>query len=100
MLSLKINLNKKSLVFSLFCIMALLQYSNVWAASYEEGKKAYLDKDYAQALAILEPLAEKGNSQAQVTLGIMYDFGHGVAKDQAKAIEWRSEEHTSELQSP
>jgi len=88
MLSLKINLNKKSLIFSLLCIMALMQYSNAWAASYEEGKKAYLDKDYAQALAILEPLAEKGNSQAQVTLGIMYDFGHGVAKDPAKAIEW------------
>ena len=68
--------------------MALLQYSNAWAASYEEGKKAYLDKDYAQALAILEPLAESGNSQAQVTMGIMYDFGHGVAKDQAKAVEW------------
>jgi len=81
-------LNRNSLIFSLLCILALLQYSNAWAASYEEGKKAYLDKDYARALEILKPLAENGDSQAQVTLGIMYDFGHGVAKDPAKAIEW------------
>jgi len=88
MFSLKINLNRNSLLFSLLCILVLLQYSNAWAANYEEGKKAYLDKDYARALEILKPLAENGDSQAQVTLGIMYDFGHGVAKDPAKAIEW------------
>ena len=69
-------------------MLALLQYSNAWAASYAEGKQAYLDKDYARALEILKPLAENGDSQAQVTLGIMYDFGHGLAKDPAKAIEW------------
>lgn len=88
MLSLKINLNRNSLIFSLLCIFALLQYSNAWAAGYEEGKQAYLDKNYSRALEILKPLAENGDSQAQVTLGIMYDFGHGVAKDPAKAIEW------------
>jgi len=88
MLSLKIHLNRNLLQFSLLCTLALLQYSNAWAASYEDGKKAYLDKDYALALEILKPLAENGDSQSQVTLGIMYDFGHGVAKDPAKAIEW------------
>lgn len=88
MFSLKINLHRNSLIFSLLCILAPLQYSNAWAANYEEGKRAYLDKDYALALEILEPLAEKGDSQAQVTLGIMYDFGHGVTKDSANAIEW------------
>jgi len=88
MFSLKINLNRNSLIFSLLCILACLLHSNVWAANYEEGKKAYLNKDYAQALKILKPLAENGDSQAQVTLGIMYDFGHGVVKDQSKAVEW------------
>lgn len=88
MLSLKINLNRNSLIFSLLCFLTLLQYSNAWAAGYAEGKQAYLDKDYARALEIFKPLAENGDSQAQVTLGIMYDFGHGLAKDPAKAIEW------------
>lgn len=88
MLRQKTDLSGYSLIFSFLCIFALLHCSNAWAASYEEGKQAYLNKDYAKALEILKPLAENGDSQAQVTLGIMYDFGHGVGKDPAKAIEW------------
>ena len=60
----------------------------VSAASFEEGKEAYLAKDYEKALSILKPLAMKGHAKAQVTLGIMYDFGHGVEKDPAMAVEW------------
>ena len=88
MLNLKLNLSRNLFLFPLICILVFLQWTTVWAANYEEGKKAYLDKDYAQALSILKPLAELGDSQAQVTLGIMYDFGHGVVKDPSKAIEW------------
>lgn len=58
------------------------------AQDYEAGKQAYLAKDYDKALEILEPLAEAGNSDAQVTLGLMYDYGHGVERNPAKAIEW------------
>ncbi len=60
----------------------------VSAASFEEGREAYLAKDYEKALSILEPLARKGHAKAQVTLGIMYDFGHGVERDPVKAVEW------------
>lgn len=81
-------MNKNSFLFPLLCIVALLPWSNVWATSYEEGKKAYLAKDYNKALTIIKPLAEGGDSQAQVTLGIMYDFGHGVPKDETEAIQW------------
>jgi TPR repeat protein len=89
MFKLKTNLNRNLFLFLFLCFLALLQSVTVRAAaSYEDGKKAYLDKDYAQALKILKPLAENGDSQAQVTLGIMYDFGHGVSKDPGKAIEW------------
>lgn len=58
------------------------------AASYEEGREAYLAKDYAKALEILEPLAEKGHAKAQINMGLIYDFGHGVEKNTAEAIEW------------
>ena len=88
MFSLKLTLNRNSSIFSIICILILFQHSNVWAASYEDGKKAYLDSDYARALEILKPLAENGDPQAQITLGIMYDLGHGVAKDSSKALEW------------
>jgi TPR repeat protein len=93
MFNLKINLSENSFLFPALCFLALLICNGVWcngawAASYEEGKQAYLAKDYQAALAILKPLAEIGDSQAQVTLGIMYDFGHGVSKDPAEAIKW------------
>ena len=61
---------------------------NASAASFEEGREAYFSKDYKKALSILKPLAVKGNAKAQVTLGTMYDFGHGVDKDVLIAVEW------------
>lgn len=58
------------------------------AATYEEGKQAYLGKDYARALAILKPLAENGDSRAQIMLGLMYDYGHGVPETPAESLKW------------
>ncbi|MCG8323907.1 MAG: SPOR domain-containing protein [Thiotrichales bacterium] len=58
------------------------------AQDYEEGKQAFLDQDYRRALEILQPLAESGHSQAQVTLGIMHDNGHGVPVDAETAFKW------------
>ena len=92
-LDLKIRLSRDSFLFSALCLLMLLFCDgiwchDVWAASYEKGKQAYLAKDYEAALVILKPLAESGDSQAQVTLGIMHDFGHGVSKDPTEAIKW------------
>ena len=69
-------------------LFLFLSFSTAFAASFEEGREAYLAKDYAKALSILKPMAEKGHAKAQVTLGIMYDFGHGVEKDPAIAVDW------------
>jgi len=76
-------MNMSSLIFCL-----LFFSSSVYAATYDEGKQAYLNQDYQRALEILKPLAEQGNSQAQITLGLMYDYGHGVEKDSAESIKW------------
>lgn len=69
-------------------LVLLLATASVAATSYSEGKKAYLAKDYSKALAILHPLAEQGDSNAQVMLGLMYDYGHGVKADQEQAVDW------------
>ena len=58
------------------------------AQTLEEGKAAYNAKDFTQAMAILKPLAEGGNSEAQVTVGIMYDYGQGVEKNPQEAFKW------------
>ena len=72
----------------LLTVLILLFSVNASAQDYEEGKQAFLDENYAKALEILKPLAESGHSQAQVTLGIMYDNGHGVSADPEEAFKW------------
>ncbi len=71
----------------ILCLFFFLSTS-AYATGYEEGKKAYLGKNYEQALKILKPLAEEGNSQAQITLGLMYDYGQGVDKDPSESLKW------------
>lgn len=81
--------NRYSRITCLLVSLALLTLTTVVAAQdYEAGKQAYLAKDYEQALDILEPLARRGNSDAQIMLGLMYDYGHGVGQDTLKAIDW------------
>ncbi len=90
MLSINQRLFKQYIVMplNLAGYIVMLSGGALHAEDYEEGKQAYLDKDYAKALEIIRPLAESGDSQAQVTLGVMYDFGHGVEKDPGEAIKW------------
>jgi len=74
----------------LFCILALWLASVVPVrADLEAGKRAYEQAaDYATALKELTPLAEQGNADAQVLLGLMYLRGLGVSKDPAVALKW------------
>lgn len=58
------------------------------AQTYEDGRGAYVRGDYTHAHELLLPLAEEGNAGAQTILGIMYDYGHGVEKDEVKALDW------------
>ncbi|MFQ5844123.1 MAG: tetratricopeptide repeat protein, partial [Planctomycetota bacterium] len=53
-----------------------------------EAVEAIRKGDYAKALKILVPLAQKGDAQAQYNLGQMYFSGWGVAKDWNKAEAW------------
>ena len=57
-------------------------------AGLDEGVAAYDRGDYATALREWRPLAEQGNANAQVNLGLMYDNGRGVPQDYAEAMRW------------
>ena len=50
-------------------------------AAYERG-------DYATAFPLIKRFAEQGDSQAQFTLGVMYDQGLGTAQSDAEAVRW------------
>jgi TPR repeat protein/transglutaminase-like putative cysteine protease len=57
-------------------------------SGYEEGLAAYRSRNYALALIKWKPVADQGNSSAQVYLGDMYRDGRGVAQDYDEASRW------------
>jgi TPR repeat protein len=57
-------------------------------ADFEEGRAAYQRGDYALALCELKHAAEKGNTDAQGFLGVMYTSGQGVPQDLGQALKW------------
>jgi TPR repeat protein len=73
---------------SFFLFVFFVFSASLYAATYEDGKQAYLNKEYDRALSILKPLAQAGDSQAQITMGLMYDYGHGVEKNPSESIKW------------
>jgi hypothetical protein len=58
------------------------------AGPLEDGAAAIQRGDFAEALRLWKPLAEKGDPTAQYNLGLMYEKGDGVAKDDAEALRW------------
>jgi S1-C subfamily serine protease len=71
---LPINVNAKS------AVQAEQQFAMGWEA-YEQGK-------FSDALEIWEPLARYGNKDAQINLGVMYDYGKGVTESPEMAARW------------
>lgn len=57
-------------------------------AGWDEGWAAYEQGDYEMALQEWRPLAEQGDADAQYNLGVMYQYGRGVAEDPAEAATW------------
>ena len=80
----------KAILRSVFLALAIILASAVPpnAGPFEDGHAAYARGDYANALRLLEPLADQGVAGAQIDLGRMYRFGRGVPKDDAAAHMW------------
>ena len=53
-----------------------------------DGFAAYERGDYDTAFKELKPLAEQGDTDAQHSLGVMYDTGQGVPQDYKEAATW------------
>ena len=58
------------------------------AGPLEEGLAAYDNYNYCAALKTLQPLAEQGNVEAQIRLGLIYRDGSCTRSDSAKAMKW------------
>jgi len=58
------------------------------AGPLEDAVAAYQRGDYATALRLWHPLAEQGDADAQFHLGVMYESGQGLLRNDAEAIKW------------
>jgi len=75
----------------LFIICALSFISACGATDderWDDGNSAYERGDFAEALNIYTPFAERGLAFAQFNLGVMYDAGEGTPEDNKAAVKW------------
>ena len=56
--------------------------------SYRQGWAAYDHGDYQRAAQLWLPLANSGHVNAQTNLGVMYEYGKGVAQSARQAANW------------
>ena len=57
-------------------------------AGMDEADAAYNRGDFETTYAELRPIAEGGDARAQILLGILYEYGSGVPRDDAEAVRW------------
>ena len=60
-------------------------------AALQEAESAFKSENYPKALALLRPLAERGNPRAQNGLAIMYARGMGVSRNLDQAFKWHQQ---------
>ena len=73
---------------TLAALLLLATASTAYAGPLEDALAASKKSDYATALRLFRPLAEKGNVVAQSALGFMYETSEGVPQDYAEAAKW------------
>lgn len=60
------------------------------AQQFQQAKALFQQRNYAAAAALLLPLAKQGHMDAQYSLGYLYHYGQGVARDEQQALYWIS----------
>lgn len=73
-------------IFSL--ILPALEPLAASADEYDNGIEAYQAGNYTQALQQWKTLAKLSHAQATYNLGFMYEFGYGVAPNDAQAFNY------------
>ena len=58
------------------------------AYAYYAGTKEGVDINYTTSFKYYLKLTEYGNERAMFNIGLLYEYGLGVAPDHSKAIEW------------
>ena len=76
-------------ILSLGVLLTVMALGSADAAStLRQGTAAMARQDYPAAVAILSPLAQNGDPDAQTYLGYLYALGRGVPQDYTQAAIW------------
>lgn len=75
-------------LFQASAVALLLAPPSAFGQDLFVGIDAAQNGDYETALRELRPLAEQGDAIAQHALGLMYEAGYGVIKDDFAAAHW------------
>ena len=59
-----------------------------YAYAYYAGTKEGIDINFATCFQYYEKLADLGNERAMYNIGLLYEYGIGVAQNHEKALEW------------
>jgi TPR repeat protein len=74
------------------CILAFVAAAFSAAApawsGYDEGVQAYSNGDFERAAREFMTLAKKGEAESQYMLGILYEEGQGLPRDDVEAAFW------------
>lgn len=74
--------------FILALLLVLLFSLPAHADQLQDGKAASTRGDYPTAFKLLGPLADQGNAEAQLDLGMMYLDGQGAERNPTEAYAW------------
>ena len=74
--------------FFIFSALLFFLFGTPALADFQKGLDAYESGDFATALREWKPIAELGDAEAQVNLGVMYMQGLGVTQDYKAALKW------------
>ena len=74
----------------LTAVLLVITAEAVMAGSLEEAKTAYDKGDFRRAERIYSELSNQGDRIAQLQLGLMYDEGYGIPKQNQQAVRWFS----------
>ncbi len=70
------------------CRSALASYPDIARFEFQLGRALLAVDLYPQAFEQFQKAADKGYGSAMVLLGIMYQYGYGIARDDKLAAEW------------
>ena len=75
-------------VGSLTLLLSASLAFTAFGGQFEDAVFAYERGDFVKAYRLFKPLAEQGVPTAQFNLGVMYENGRGVLRDDAESMSW------------